>query len=85
MAIDWEKKAEDALKRLKVSESFDDDKVLNFGKYKGKKLSEVPADYLLWLLTDTDLVEKMKLCNYITLCLPTILQQDSASRKKNKD
>lgn len=27
---------------------------LKFGKHKGKKLSEVPMDYLMWLSSETD-------------------------------
>lgn len=26
-----------------------DSTILNFGKYKGKMLGQIPADYLLWL------------------------------------
>lgn len=82
--IDWEKKAEDILNKLKVSDSFDDSTVITFGKYKGKKLEEVPPEYLQWLLTDTDLVEKMKLYNYIAMCLPAILQQEHQQRRSKK-
>lgn len=28
---------------------FNDNSVMPFGKYKGKKMIEIPADYLIWL------------------------------------
>lgn len=34
--------------------------VLNFGKYKGKKLSEIPADYLTWLYNTDKTDETIK-------------------------
>ena len=34
--------------------------VLNFGKYKGKKLSEIPEDYLTWLYNTDKTDETIK-------------------------
>lgn len=31
-----------------------------FGKYKGKKVSSIPKDYLSWLLKECDLYEPLK-------------------------
>ena len=42
----------------------DDDSLMPFGKFKGKKLSEIPARYLLWGLREDvwkgDLLEYVK-------------------------
>jgi uncharacterized protein (DUF3820 family) len=44
--------------------AYNDDDLMNFGKYKNLKLSEVPASYLHWLWTQKPLSDK-RLENYI--------------------
>ena len=34
--------------------------VISFGKYKGKKLSEIPPKYLMWLIEKDFLTGQMK-------------------------
>lgn len=31
-----------------------DDSIIGFGKYKGRKLINIPPSYLLWLINDVD-------------------------------
>jgi hypothetical protein len=35
----------------------DDDLAMPFGKYRGEPLSEIPADYLRWVLREVDALE----------------------------
>ncbi len=44
--------------------AYTDETVLTFGKYKGEKLANIPAEYLLWLY-DNKKVFKQPLKNYI--------------------
>lgn len=37
-----------------------DDSIMPFGKYKGEKLGDVPADYLLWLYENDRCDRKVK-------------------------
>jgi len=39
---------------------FTDNSLMPFGKHKGTKLINVPADYLLWLYDNIDLKEDLK-------------------------
>ena len=34
---------------------YTDDDVMSFGKHKGEKMQDVPASYLHWLYTSTDI------------------------------
>jgi uncharacterized protein (DUF3820 family) len=41
-------------KIIKEEEALTDDSVMPFGKYKGKRLSEIPATYLHWFYCNGD-------------------------------
>lgn len=45
--------------------SYTDDDLLDFGKYKNLKLSDVPASYLHWVYTNNIQSGNRKLHNYI--------------------
>lgn len=42
----------------------DDNSLMPFGKYKGVKLANVPASYLLWIYDNLELHDDLK--NYIS-------------------
>lgn len=44
---------------------FTDDSVMTFGKHRGKKLGDIEASYLLWLLGEMRDDEKCKLYQYL--------------------
>jgi uncharacterized protein (DUF3820 family) len=33
-------------------DKLDDNSIMPYGKYKGRKLADVPADYLLWMYSE---------------------------------
>lgn len=39
---------------------YNDNTIMPFGKYKGYKLANVPASYLLWAFENLDLKENLK-------------------------
>lgn len=41
-------------------EKLTDQSIMNFGKYKGHKLANVPPDYLLWIYDNYDLKPELK-------------------------
>lgn len=46
-----------------MAEGFNDSTPMPFGKYKGDKLANVPAEYLMWLLDNNKVIGHLK--NYI--------------------
>lgn len=38
----------------------DEESIIHFGKYRGKKLSEVPAGYLIWILENANVQPDLK-------------------------
>jgi uncharacterized protein (DUF3820 family) len=81
----WITESSKLLGKLKVAEPADDKTLMTFGKWKGRKLEEVEADYLIWLLTDSDVIEKMKLYQYIVNHLPELLQEAAKTRRSKRD
>lgn len=59
----------------------DDKSLMPFGKYKGEKLANVPASYLLWIYDNLDLRDDLK--NYISENYQ-YLQDESRYEKKGK-
>lgn len=57
----------------------DDNSIMPFGKYKGEKLIDVPADYLLWLYENNK--AKAELKAYIEDNLDVIKDQIKRSQK----
>lgn len=48
-----------------MSDVFNDESLMPFGKYKGQKMANVPAKYLLWL-SDQEWIKKYpKVFDYI--------------------
>jgi len=41
-------------KEIKMPDDFTDDSIMPFGAHKGKRMEDVPADYLLWLEDNAD-------------------------------
>lgn len=78
----WEKEATRIKDKLQIGEPFTEDHIMTFGKYKGKPLKEVPEDYLLWLFTESDMVEKVRLFWYINQDLPLIMGLAHEKRRK---
>lgn len=80
----WEQQAKKILDKLQTDKPFDDETKMSFGKYKDKPLQDVPEEYLIWLLTDTDMAEKVRLFNYIKQDLPLFLgiAHDKRSNKR---
>lgn len=56
----------------------DDNSVMTFGVHKGKKLANVPANYLLWLNDQSWCKPEMK--KYITENLDVLNKEQSARR-----
>ena len=62
---------------------FTDDTVLTFGRHKGKKLANVPADWLLWYLEKAT-NQNRALVDYIVENKMILLQEvDLKNIKKN--
>lgn len=53
-----------------------DNSIMPFGKHKGKKLANVPAQYLLWLYNQQEFVISSNLKDYISDNLE-VLQQET--------
>lgn len=54
-------KEEGSGKAKKLAESlYYKDQRMSFGKYKGKKLSDMPAQYIKWVLSNVELKEPLK-------------------------
>jgi uncharacterized protein (DUF3820 family) len=81
----WEKEAKKIKDKLKVDQPFGDEDIMAFGAHKGKPLKEVPAEYLVWLYTESDLAQKVRLFKYIDQDFPLILGQASEERSKKRD
>lgn len=59
----------------------DDNSIMPFGKYKGQKLANVPADYLIWLKENNKRnVGNSEVMDYIQENIE-ILKQDAKSRR----
>jgi uncharacterized protein (DUF3820 family) len=59
---------------------FTDDTILDFGKYAGKKLSEVPADYLLFIFYNSN-CRSASLKKYISNNLEKIKERSGKYKK----
>jgi uncharacterized protein (DUF3820 family) len=77
----WEKEAQRIREKLGADKAFTEDHIMTFGKYKGKPLKDVPEEYLLWMYTDSDLLEKVRLFMYINQDLPLIMGIAHEKRK----
>jgi len=60
----------------------DDNSIMPYGKYKGKKMANVPPEYLLWLYENDKCQNYVK--NYIIENLDVIKQQIAYNKKKGK-
>jgi uncharacterized protein (DUF3820 family) len=77
--------SQDALGRQnKIPTNYSDDSLMPFGKFRGKSLKDVPADYLLWLYNEAkDLkVKNPDLHGYIYNAMKA-LKQETAMRSSD--
>lgn len=56
-----------------------DESIMPFGKYKGEKMANVPADYLLWLYQNSNVFGDLKA--YITDNLDVIKSEIELKQK----
>lgn len=57
-----------------------DESIMPFGKYKGEKMANIPASYLLWLYENSKVYGEVK--EYIKNNLVTIKQEIEFENKK---
>lgn len=50
---------------IKLEPTFEDDDIFPFGKYKGERFEDVPADYFHWIWINKVYVGNVRLENYI--------------------
>jgi uncharacterized protein (DUF3820 family) len=62
-------------------DQFDDNSIMPFGKYKGEKMANIPAEYLLWLYENGNVYGNVK--QYIKDSLETI-KAEINYQSKNK-
>ena len=58
---------------------FTDESVMTFGKYKGEKMANIPADYLLWLYENSKVYGDVK--DYIKENLDVIKSEIQLKQK----
>ena len=61
-------------------DQFDDNSIMPFGKYKGEKMANIPAEYLLWLYENGNVYGNVK--QYIKDSLETIKAEINYQSKK---
>ena len=54
-------------------EQFDDNSLMPFGKYKGEKMANIPASYLIWLYENGNYYGSVK--KYIADSMETLKQE----------
>ncbi len=68
---------QNAINNQTVTQEEADNYVLEFGKHKGKKLTEVPADYIEWMLENTKDERMLKLIEMATgMVMPSTEEQN---------
>lgn len=77
----WEGQAKKIKEKLQVGKPFTEEDTMPFGKFKGRPLKEVPEDYLIWVYTESDIAEKVRLFKYIDQDLPLLLGLANENRK----
>jgi len=55
--------------------AYNDDDLMNFGKYKNVRLQDVPASYLHWLYTETKPMRDIKLKHYIENSMDSLKEE----------
>lgn len=60
----------------------DDSTVMPFGKYRGEKLANVPASYLLWLYDQNSTsIDGRKVCHYVRENLDVLKAEIERNKK----
>lgn len=77
--------AQSLSKPIEVTQEEADNYTLEFGKHKGKKLTEVPADYIEWLMGNTQDERMLKLIELATgMVMPNVEEQMETLTLMNK-
>jgi len=77
--------AQSLSKPIEVTQEEADNYTLEFGKHKGKKLTEVPADYIEWLMGNTQDERMLKLIELATgMVMPSEEEQMETLTLMNK-
>lgn len=60
--------------------TFTDNSILNFGMHKGERLIDVPADYLLFISSNSGWNKLSPLGRYITSNMDVLKSQDNTNK-----
>ena len=60
----------------------DDNSIMSFGKYKGEKMANIPAEYLIWLYENTNVYGEIK--EYIRSNMDVLKSEINYESKKRK-
>lgn len=76
---------QNAIANQEVTQEEADNYTLDFGKHKGKKLTEAPAEYVEWLMTNTQDERMIKLIELATgMVMPNIEEQMETLKLMNE-